>query len=275
MTLTIVIVSWNAREALHACLLSLEAHPPSLPHDIVVIDNASTDGAPEMVADRFPRVRVVATGANLGFGRASNIGFRMAHGPLVLLLNPDTRVPAGAIDSLARRLEQTRAVAAGPRIVDERGRAELSFGSMPGPFTELRQRTLVRLHGRGVGLASALVERLTRREREVDWVSGACLLVRREAAEAAGLFDERYFLYWEDVDLCEALRSRGGRILFTPAAEIVHARGASASRHPSGVSQAYRRAQLAFYAKHHPRWLPFLRAWLRGRGQLPPSTTGL
>jgi GT2 family glycosyltransferase len=119
------------------------------------------------------------------------------------------------------------------------------------------------------------VEQRTRREREVDWASGACLLVRRDAAEAAGFFDERYFLYWEDVDLCAALRSRGGRILFTPAAEIVHARGRSAMLNPSGVNESYRRAQLAFYAKHHPRWLPLLRAWLRLRGQLPASTTGL
>jgi GT2 family glycosyltransferase len=179
------------------------------------------------------------------------------------------------VDRLIARLEGAGATAAGPRIVDEGGRAELSFGSLPGPLTELRQRMLVRLHDRGVRSVSALVERRTSREHEVDWVSGACLLVRRDAAEAAGFFDERYFLYWEDVDFCAALRARGGRIIFTPAAEVVHARGRSAALRPTVVNEAYRRGQLAFYAKHRSRWLPLLHAWLRMRGQLPSGTSRL
>jgi GT2 family glycosyltransferase len=275
MTLTIVIVSWNARQDLEACLASIESNPPSWTHDIIVVDNASTDGAPAMVAARFPGVRLIPAGANLGFARANNIGMRAAGGDLLLLLNPDTRVPSAAVDRLIDRLEQTGVSAAGPRIVDDRGRAELSFGSMPGPLTELRQRMLVRLHQRGLRAVSAIVEERTRSEREVDWVSGACLLVRREAAEAVGLFDERYFLYWEDVDFCAALRARGGRILFAPAAEIVHAGGRSAALNPAGVNDAYRQAQLAFYAKHRPGWVPLLKSWLRARGQLPSSVTGL
>jgi GT2 family glycosyltransferase len=134
---------------------------------------------------------------------------------------------------------------------------------------------LVRLNDRGVRAVTAMVERRTRAEREVDWVSGACLLVRRSAAEAVGFFDERYFLYWEDVDFCAALRARGGRILFTPAAEIVHARGRSAALNRPAVNEAYRRAQLAFYAKHRPAWVPLLKSWLRARGQLPSSGAGL
>ncbi len=275
MTLTIVIVSWNAREDLETCLTTIESSPPACAHEILVVDNASTDGAPEMVAARFPRVRLIAAGGNLGFARANNIGMRAGAGDLVLLLNPDTRVPRGAIDRLVGRLESTGATAAGPRIVDDRGRAELSFGSMPGPLADLRQRMLVRLHDRGVRPVTAAVERRTRAEREVDWVSGACLLVRRPAAEAVGFFDERYFLYWEDVDFCAALRARGGRILFTPAAEIVHARGRSAALNRPAVKEAYRRAQLAFYAKHRPAWLPLLKSWLRVRGKLPPSGAGL
>jgi GT2 family glycosyltransferase len=275
MTLTIVIVAWNARADLEACLTSLESNPPSGSYDVIVVDNASTDGAPEMVATRFPQVRLIAAGGNLGFARANNIGMRAAEGDLVLLLNPDTLLPEGAVDRLIGRLERTGATAAGPRIVDDDGRVELSFGSMPGPLTEVRQRMLVRLHDRGVRVVSAIVERRTRVEREVDWVSGACLLVRRRAADIVGLFDERYFLYWEDVDLCAALRARGGRILFTPAAEIVHARGRSAALNRVAVSEAYRRGQLAFYAKHRPGWMPLLKSWLRARGQLPSSGAGL
>ena len=100
-------------------------------------------------------------------------------------------------------------------------------------------------------------------------MSGACLLVRRSDAEAVGYLDERFFMYAEDVDFCAALRSRGRRILFTPAAELQHLRGRSVSAAPQATTTAYRRSQLAFYAKHHPRWVPWLRAYLRMKGQLP------
>jgi GT2 family glycosyltransferase len=107
---------------------------------------------------------------------------------------------------------------------------------------------------------------MTRQPQWPDWVSGACLLVRRDAAVAAGLLDERYFMYEEDVDFCAALRARGGRILFTPAAEVVHLRGRSIRRAGAGSSH-YDRSHLAFYEKHAPRWAPLLRLWLRIRGR--------
>jgi N-acetylglucosaminyl-diphospho-decaprenol L-rhamnosyltransferase len=113
------------------------------------------------------------------------------------------------------------------------------------------------------GWARRRVERRLSRERRVDWVSGACLLVRRPDVEAAGFFDERFFLYEEDVDLCAALRARGGRIWFTPHATVVHRGGRSGAP----ASGHYDRSHLAFYAKHSPRWLPFLRAWMRLRGR--------
>jgi GT2 family glycosyltransferase len=113
------------------------------------------------------------------------------------------------------------------------------------------------------------IARETRREQFVDWVSGACLLVRRADAEAVGLLDERFFLYTEDVDFCAAIRARGGRVLFTPAAEIVHLRGRSRASLPDRASAAYRRSHLAFYEKHRPYWAPLLRLYLRVKGQLP------
>jgi GT2 family glycosyltransferase len=142
---------------------------------------------------------------------------------------------------------------------------------MISPLGELRQKLLVTLHWRGFGPVSRWVERATRRERYVDWVSGACLLVRRTTAERAGLLDERYFLYTEDVDFCAAVRELGQRVLFTPAAEIVHLRGRSRATAPRMLNLAYRRSQLAFYRKHHPRVVPLLRLYLRLKGQLPPS----
>jgi GT2 family glycosyltransferase len=139
---------------------------------------------------------------------------------------------------------------------------------MPTPWVELRQKAVVRLHERGTGIARRVVRRRTERERFVDWVSGACLLVWRADAEAVGLLDERYFMYLEDVDFCAAHRARGRSILFTPAAEVVHARGRSRAAAPAMVEAAYRRSQLAFYAKHQPRWRPWLGRYLRIRGKL-------
>jgi N-acetylglucosaminyl-diphospho-decaprenol L-rhamnosyltransferase len=185
----------------------------------------------------------------------------------VLLLNSDTVVPPKAIDTLVERLhEHPSAAAAGPRLVAPDGRVELSFGRMISPLNELRQKTLGRLYAAGVAPVVSWVERTTRREQMVDWVSGACLLMTRADAEEAGLLDERYFLYTEDVDFCAALRARGKAILFTPQAEVVHARGRSRATAPGQMNAEYRRSQIAFYEKHHPAWAPLLKAYLRLKG---------
>ena len=256
--LSIIIVSFNARAELERCLASLRAAPPLTPHDIVVVDNASTDGS-AAAARGWPDVTVIDVGSNVGFARASNVGMRASSGTNVLLLNSDTIVPAGTIDRLVAELERHPDVAvAGPRLVDGSGRAELSFGRMIGPFNELRQKLRAR---------SGAVDELTKHRQYPDWVSGACLLVRRADAEAVGGLDERYFMYAEDVDFCAAIRARGRRILFTPEVEVIHLRGRSAASVPESTHAAYRRSQLAFYEKHHPRWAPLLRLYLRLRGQ--------
>lgn len=263
--LAIVIVAFNAREALAGALAALAAAPPAVDHEIVVVDNASTDGAADLVRRRFPHVRLIEPGRNLGFARANNLGIRATAGAWLLLLNPDTVVPPGAIDRLLARLEETSgAVAGGPRLVDGDGAAELSFGAAYSPLAELRPKLLAAAARHGIPVVGRYVDRATRREQFVDWVSGACLLVRREAAERAGLLDERYFMYAEDVDFCAALRAQGGRVLFTPVAEVVHLRGRSAP--PDATRDVWRRSHLAYYRKHLPRWAPWLERYLRWRG---------
>jgi GT2 family glycosyltransferase len=268
--LTIVIVTYNSSGEIDACLDALTRHRAHVDHEIVVVDNASPDGTAAAIRRRWPSVLVLDAGANVGFARANNMGIRQSLGELVLLLNPDTVVQAGAIDTLVRALDtQPDAAVVAPRLVDDVGRAELSFGRMISPLAELRQKLLVLGHDRRVGAISAHVERLTRRAQPADWVSGACLLVRRADAVASGLLDERYFLYAEDVDFCAAIRARGRIVLFEPAAEVTHRRGRSAASARRATDTAYRRSQLAFYAKHHPRWVPFVRAYLHVRGRLP------
>jgi GT2 family glycosyltransferase len=255
--LSIIIVTFNSRADIDACLRAL-TDGIRVDREILIVDNASTDGTAAHVRERWPGIRLMALGANLGFARASNIGIQQTFGELVLLLNPDTSVRPGAIDGLVTALDRDpQAAIAGPRIVDAQGRAELSFGRMISPLAELRQKIL------GSGVLRPVVERMTSRTHYVDWVSGACLLARRPDLEAAGLFDERFFMYTEDVDLCASVRGRGRRILFVAEVEITHHRGQSRASSPEATEAAYRQSRLAFYRKHHPGWAPLLQAYQR------------
>jgi N-acetylglucosaminyl-diphospho-decaprenol L-rhamnosyltransferase len=268
--LAIIIVSYNVRDDLARALGSLSASPPATPHEVVVVDNASSDGSLQMVRERWPTVRALDAGANLGFSKANNVGIRATDSEWVLLLNSDTVVPPGAIDALVGDLRShPEAAVAGPRLVDAEGRPEVSFGPMIGPLNELRQKLVGRLYDRGWAMVRRRVERAVTTSREVDWVSGACLLARRADAEAVGLLDERFFLYTEDVDFCASIRARGRRIRFVGTVEVRHLRGRSRSHDPAASRAAYRRSHLAFYAKHHPGWHRVLRWYLRAKGELP------
>src|SRR5262249_7282090 len=151
--------------------------------------------------------------------------------------------PPGAVDRLVAELDANPDVAViGPRLVDGQGRAELSFGEMISVFTERRRQRLMRALDRDDQTARRDVEAVTRQPHRPDWVSGACLLVRRADAEAAGLLDERFFMYTEDVDFCAAIRALGRGVLFTPSVEITHLRGRSAAAAPVATRQAYERS---------------------------------
>ena len=257
MDLSIIIVSYNARRDLERCLESLASAPPAATHETIVVDNASSDGSPGVA--REAGVRLIEAGDNVGFARANNIGIRASSGEAVLLLNSDTIVPPGAIDRLLDELRNNADVAVvGPRLVDQTGRPELSFGPMIGPINELRQKWRAR----------GAVATLTARRGYPDWVSGACLLVRRVDAEGVGLLDERFFMYTEDVDFCASIRAKGRRILYVPDIEVVHLRGRSRAAAPASTERAYRRSQIAFYEKHHPFWAPVLKAYLRVRRRM-------
>jgi GT2 family glycosyltransferase len=267
-TLAIVIVTHNSRAEIGACLASVTGTTEPRTTAIVVVDNASTDGTPDLVRQRFPTVQVIEAGGNIGFARANNLGAASAGGEWLLLLNPDTVVPAGSIQRLVEALVgRPEAAVAGPRLLDGAGRPELSFGPDISPWGELRQKTLLSLYNRNVSRAVRHVDRLTHSAGERAWVSGACLLIRRADWDAVGGFDERFFMYTEDVDLCASVRSRGRAVLFVPGAEVRHLRGQSAARNPE-TEKLRRLSHVAFYEKHLPRWAGWLRLYLRvtGRG---------
>jgi N-acetylglucosaminyl-diphospho-decaprenol L-rhamnosyltransferase len=187
--LAVVIVTHDSGDEIGACLDALTRATAALAPDIVVIDNGSTDATADVVASRGIRV---LPGPNVGFAAGCNRGFAATTGEFVLLLNPDTEVTPDGVTRLVAALDaRPDAAVAGPRIVDARGHAELSFDAMLSPLVEARRKLVQAALDHGFGLARAWAARHTRRPRDVDWVSGACLLVRRADAEAVGGLDER------------------------------------------------------------------------------------
>jgi N-acetylglucosaminyl-diphospho-decaprenol L-rhamnosyltransferase len=263
----VVIVSFEARETLLAALDSLRAHV-SRPIETIVVDNASTDGSAEAIRAAHPEVVVIDNGKNVGFARACNQGWRASQTPYVLFLNPDAEVTPGAVDTLARLLEsRPEAGAAGPRTRNADGSIQVSTGPDLTPLAERRQRRLVRGVARREPVALAEAEALHAREHEPAWVSGSCLMTRRAALEGVGGFDERFFLYEEDADLCRRMRAAGWRIVFTPAAEVRHALGRSMAEAPLRSRLEYHRSHLLYYHKHNgPVALAALRLLLAARG---------
>jgi N-acetylglucosaminyl-diphospho-decaprenol L-rhamnosyltransferase len=223
---SIVIVSFNAREHLERCLEAVAGGE----HEVVVVDNASSDGSPALVRERFPSVRLVELEENIGFGAANNVGMEVASGRWLLLLNSDAWPVGEAIERLAAFGEaHPRAGIVGPRLRNTDGSLQPSVRGHPTLWriaTEYlflrrlapRSRALNAFYGGGFDHASV---------REVEVLKGAVLLVRREASEAVGGFDPAYFMYGEEMDLCYRVREAGWAVVFDPDAEFVHVGGVS------------------------------------------------
>jgi len=266
-SLAIIIVTYNSATEIGPCLDSLVGHTEPFPTAITVVDNASSDGTAGMVRDRWPSVQVIESPTNAGFSRANNLGIRATGGDYVLLLNPDTVAPPGAVQTLVRGLAaHPDAAIAGARLLSERGFPELSWGDPIGPWNELKRKVFSTLYHRKVRRIVRKVDQLSRQAREVSWVSGACMVIRRPDLEAVGLLDERFFMYTEDVDLCIAMAKRGRTVLYVAGAELLHYRGRSAARNPA-TERLYRRSQVAYYEKHLPHWAGLLRTYLKLTGK--------
>lgn len=244
-TVAAVVVNYNAASRLGTCLESLHAAGVA---DIVVVDNASSDASRHVVSSATPPVTWLPLGANLGYGAAANRAARLLVGKDVLVCNPDIEVDAGAVGALAASLAADPGLGVvGPRLFNADGSVYPSARKFP----DL-------LEAFGHGLLGLVVpdNPFTRRYRmldrdyeaagDADWVSGACMLVRRRAWEEIGGFDPRYFMYLEDVDLCWRAGRAGWRVGFVPAARVVHIQGVSAARHPYRMLVAHHRSMWRF-----------------------------
>jgi N-acetylglucosaminyl-diphospho-decaprenol L-rhamnosyltransferase len=249
----VVIVAYRSRELLRACLDSLRANPPSRPMRVFVVDNASGDGTAEMVASDYPEIELHAAGKNLGFAVATNLGARSGAAPNLLALNPDTRVTAGALDTVLAVLDEHAEVAVvGPRLELEDGSldhaAKRSFPtplSALGHFSGLGRRRGAR--GRLAAYRAPDVE-----SGPVDAVNGAFMLMRRSVFDQLGGFDEGYWMYMEDLDLSYRLALAGWLTWYEPAARVIHVKGGTTGgdRSPR-LNWAFHRGMFRFYRRHY------------------------
>ncbi len=254
--LSVCIVTWNARDDLRRCLQSLVASKQHISCEVIVIDNASTDDSAKMVADEFPQARLIVNPTNIGFARANNQALREARGKYVLLLNPDTIVHGDALERLVAWMEQNPDVgAAGPRLLNSDGSLQYSCRAFPtlgaGFF---RQTPLGALFPRNRFVRQYLMTDWDHTvEREVDWLSGAALMVRRDVLESVGLLDEDFYMYCEDVDWCYRMHQRGWRVCYVPHAVITHAIGGSSNKCQARMIVERHKSMWRYYFKHHGR----------------------
>lgn len=238
MNVSILIVTWNSAATIGACLTSLPERA-----EIIVVDNASSDDTRERVLSARPSVTYIQAPTNLGFGAACNLAARSATGDAYLLLNPDALLPEEAYKRLCDMLDAHATWGAiGPRLFDQEGGVELSWGKAPSILAEWKRQA----EHKGKLAPSYPTERSM-----VDWVSGACMLIRAAAWQTVEGFDEGYFLYFEDVDLCRRLKAAGWDIVYDPDSEAHHLRGHSAQQVARQVEIWYRDGQMRYYARHN------------------------
>src|SRR5262245_998381 len=264
MDLSVIIVNYQARELLLHCLAALAPDLAPLASEIVVVDNDPADGAPRALAARFPAVRVIANAENVGYGRAANQGIRATRGEFVLVMNPDCDPEPGAVRTLIDYLRaHPRVAIAGPTLLGLDGRIEHSARAFPDHFTFLfnRYSLLTRLFPNNRYSRRYLMSDWDHRsQREVDWLTGAFLMVRRAAIDQVGGFDEAFFMFNEDVDWCRRMKLAGWANVYVPEARVVHHVGASRNRVAPRVIVERHRGMIHYFHKHHPT-NPVLRAF--------------
>ena len=253
-TLSVIIVSYNTRGLTLDCLSTLAARLTGLTTEVIVVDNASPDGSAAAVAETFPAVRLVRSAANLGFGAANNLAMRAAAGRYLLLLNSDAFPHDGCLPALVSFLDAHPAVGVvGPRLVNADGSLQRSCWRFPTPWRSwLDSLWITPLLARHPAFDDY------RRwphdaDREVDFVVGACLLVRREAYEQVGGFDERFFMYQEETDWQLRLMRAGWRVMFTPAGTVTHLSGASGKDDVPRINEVFFESLDRYILKHYGR----------------------
>ena len=253
--LSIIIVNWNAKEYLLACVASV-CDTEAKGWEVIVADNGSIDGSGREAKKAFPFIHLIQNRENLGFARAVNQGLQKASGRYVLLLNPDTRVKNGAIQQLVSFMDRCPDVGiAGAQLFNSDGSKQNSIANFPSLGTELLNKSLLR---RLFPKAFPGKERNYSEPIEVDSVIGACLMVRRDAMDQVGILDEDYFLFLEETDWCYRIKRAGWKIYHVPQAQVDHFQGKSAETEKKKARVEYFRSRYHFFKKNRGTWQWFI-----------------
>lgn len=252
---SIVIVSWNVRELLRACLQAIVRGRGALDVEVIVVDSGSADGSVAMVEKEFPWVRLVACEENVGFPRGNNLGIARAGGRHVLLLNPDTEVRKDALETMVCYLDKhAGAGVVGPQLLNPSGTVQSSRRRFPTLVTALFESTWLQSVAPGGVLDHYyMLDQSEDEAGDVDWLTGACLMVRRRVIDEVGGLDEAYFMYSEELDWCRRIKEAGWRIVYLPAAQVVHHAGKSSEQAVTARHVNFQRAKLRYFRKYHGR----------------------
>ena len=269
--LSIVIVNWNVRDLLRRCLQSInpksqwangQNHIGSfvidhLAIEVIVVDNASTDGSVEMVRREFPQVRLIACEVNLGYTGGNNRGISASQGRYILLLNPDTEVVGDALPTMVSYMDAHPDVGAlGPQLLNPDGSIQSSRRRFPTLSTAFVESTVIQQWWPD----NRILRRYYVQDRpddaisEVDWVTGACILLRREAVERVGLLDDKFFMYSEELDWCRRARDAGWKVVYLPMAQVIHHEGKSSEQVMSFRHIRFQCSKIRYFRKHHGSW---------------------
>ena len=251
--ISVVIVNYRTYTELDECLGSLLPASGNN-QEVVVVDHSSSTPDLERLSAKFPQVRTAPTPENPGFSAGINAGARLARGRHLLILNPDTRMQAGAVDAMAAYLDAHPDTAVvGARVEDPGGTVQRSARRFPTMLTGLAGRSslVTRIWpGNPLSRRDALADATTVAPRDVDWVAGSCMAVSADAFRRVGGMDEQFFLYWEDADLCKRLKEAGWKTVYLPSAVVVHGVGRS-RRHARALSvRAFHRSAYRYFRKH-------------------------
>jgi len=268
LDLSVVILNWNTAALLEQSLDTLVGTQSAIEYEIVVVDNNSTDNSREMVADKFPSVRLIANPTNLGFGAGNNVAVPQTSGRWILFLNSDTTVLPDALTKLVQFADSSDDIGiVGAKLLNPDGSLQYSCRQYPNLGTGFFRNTpLGRLFPKNKFAADYLMKEYDHLSpRDVDWVSGAALCIRRRLVEQISAFDEDFFMYCEDVDLCWRAnhapfpddKTRNWRVAYCPDAIITHHIGKSSDLVPTRMTYEFHRSQYLFYKKHYAATMPF------------------
>jgi GT2 family glycosyltransferase len=254
LKLSIVILCWNDLRVIRDCLESIYTRTHLTPFEIIISDNGSTDGSIEFIREKFPQVRVIENGANLRFSKGNNVGIRASEGEYVLILNPDTIIHEGSLDRwVAFADRHPEAGAFGCRVLNPDG----SYQGSAQPFPTIAGSLIAALYLRWLAYISSSFtsDTYTRwrgdTERKIDWQAGCCVMFRADLLKRLGGFDEQFFYYYEDVDLCHRVWKAGFPVIYTPDVTINHLGGQSTQRAPHAFEVDKYRNRYRYFYKYY------------------------